>query len=81
MVKKIIGAKGFGQDAWDTLLKYFNTKKHIRKITAGAMKCNLSMVRIMERSGMKIEAIKYQQELLNNKPQDLVYYSKYNERI
>ena len=35
------------------------------------------MIRIMEKTGMVLEAVRYKQELLANEPQDLLYYAKY----
>lgn len=68
---------GIGQDAWDTLLDWFIAQPHIRKITAGTMRCNQPMVKLMERSGMSLEAIQVKQELLDGMPQDLLYYAKF----
>jgi len=69
--------QGMGQDSWNTLMGWFLEKQNIRKVTGGAMKANAAMVRIMEKSGMTLEAVHRGQELLENKPQDLLYYAKY----
>lgn len=69
-----IWGKGLGQDSWDTLLRWLLNQSSVRKVTAGAMRCNEAMVKIMERSGMVLEAVRPQQELLDGVPQDLVYY-------
>jgi [ribosomal protein S5]-alanine N-acetyltransferase len=66
--------KGVGQDSWNTLLRWLLDQPSVRKVTAGAMRCNRAMVKIMERSGMAMEAVRPQQELLDGVPQDLVYY-------
>jgi ribosomal-protein-alanine N-acetyltransferase len=65
---------GYGQDAWNTQLSWLSKASFIRKITAGTMRPNHAMVRLMERSGMKLEAIRFQQEMLDHSPQDLLYY-------
>lgn len=69
-----VWGKGVGQDAWDTLLRWLLDQSFVRKVTAGAMGCNQAMVKIMERSGMVMEAVRPQQELLDGVPKDLVYY-------
>ena len=69
-----VWGKGVGQDAWQTLLGWLLHQPTVRKVTAGAMRCNEAMVKIMERSGMALEAVRPQQELLDGAPQDLVYY-------
>lgn len=73
--------KGFGQDAWNTLQAWLFDVAAIRKVTGGAMRCNVAMVRIMERSGMKLEAVRPQQELLDGQPQDIVYFGKFRDPI
>lgn len=73
--------QGLGQDAWDTLLCWLLGMARVRKVTAGAMRCNLAMVRIMERSGMSLEAVRPSQELLDGEPQDLVYFGKLNDAL
>jgi RimJ/RimL family protein N-acetyltransferase len=50
----------------------------LRKVTGGAMRANVAMVRIMEKSGMTLEAVRGAQELLEGKPQDLLYYAKFH---
>jgi [ribosomal protein S5]-alanine N-acetyltransferase len=69
-----VWGKGVGQDSWNTLLRWLLEQPSVRKITAGAMRCNKAMVKIMERSGMILEAVRPQQELLDGVPQDLMYY-------
>jgi RimJ/RimL family protein N-acetyltransferase len=68
---------GLGQDAWDTLLNWLLKRESVRKVTAGAMRCNIAMVHIMERSGMTLEAVRPQQELLEGVAQDLVFYGRF----
>lgn len=70
--------QGLAQDAWNTLMRWLLEEVKARKITGGAMRANTPMIRIMEKSGMVLEAVRYAQELLENKPQDLLYYAKFN---
>ena len=70
--------QGLGQDAWNTLIDWLMMNESVRKVTAGAMRCNTSMVNIMERSGMTLEAVRPQQELLEEEAQDIVYYGRFS---
>ena len=72
--------KGFGGDAWITLLNSLLATTHIRKVTAGTMRCNQPMISIIQRSGMRLEAVRIQQELLDGAPQDLLYFARFNEK-
>ena len=72
--------QGFGQDAWNTLLAWLLDRDCVRKVTAGTMRSNVAMVRVMEHSGMLLEAVRPQQELLDGVPQDLLYYGKFSDR-
>jgi RimJ/RimL family protein N-acetyltransferase len=69
-----------GQDAWNTLLNWFIDERRVRKVTAGTMRCNAPMVKLMERSEMTLEAVRPQQELLDGVPQDMLYYGKFRDR-
>lgn len=70
--------RGLGQDAWNTLLTWLLGQYCVRKVTAGTMRCNLAMVRLMERSGMAFEAARPKQELLDGVPQNLLYFGKFS---
>ena len=68
---------GYGQDAWDTLLGWLLVQPGIRKVTAGTLACNVAMVRLMERSGMTLEGVRREQELVEGVPQDIVLYARF----
>lgn len=78
--RRAVWGTGIGQDAWNTLLNWLIQERGIRKVTAGAMRCNRAMVKVMERSGMKLEAVRSGQELLGDIPQDIVYFGKFREQ-
>lgn len=77
----LIGAqcqgKGFGKDAWATLMEYL-FRSGIRKVTGGTLRCNSAMVRIMESAGMQADGIRMAQELVNGKPEDILYFARFN---
>jgi ribosomal-protein-alanine N-acetyltransferase len=78
--RRSVWGSGVGQDAWETLLNWLLTSPGIRKVTAGAMRGNAAMVRIMERSGMMHEATRAEQELLDGVAQDILYFAKFPHR-
>lgn len=77
--RRSVWGGGVGQDAWNTLLEWFIVQRRIRKATAGTMRCNQPMIKLMERSGMTLEAMHPKQELLDAVPQDLLYYGKFRD--
>lgn len=77
--RRSVWGSGLGQDAWDTLLDWFLNERRIRKVTAGTMRCNRAMIKLMERSGMVIEAVRREQELLNGIPEDILLYGKFRD--
>lgn len=68
---------GFGQDAWDTLLRWLLNQPDLRKVTAGTLGCNKGMLKLMERSEMSLEGTRLAQELVDGKPQDILLYGKF----
>lgn len=78
--RRSVWGTGMGQGAWNILLNWFIDERRVRKVTAGTMRCNAPMVKLMERSGMKLEAIRPQQELLDGIPQDMLYYGKFRDQ-
>jgi ribosomal-protein-alanine N-acetyltransferase len=69
--------KGIGLDAWSTLLGYLIEVCRLRKVTGGTLQCNIGMIKIMERSGMQLEAIRVQQELVDQVAHDALCYAKF----
>lgn len=73
-----IWGQGFGLEAWSSLMQYLFNTENIRKITGGTLSKNLGMIKIMEKSGMHHEATKYQQEILDHAPVDMLYFAKFS---
>lgn len=71
---------GYGQDAWNALLAWLVGRTDIRKITAGTAAPNIGMQRLMERSGMTLEARRVGQEIIEGKPEDILYYALFPVR-
>lgn len=78
---RTVWGQGIGSDAWSTMLAWLLETVGVRKVTAGTMRCNLAMVRLMEGSGMVLEAVRPMQELLDGIPQDIVLYGKFRDTL
>ena len=68
---------GYGQDAWNALTNWLLAQDSIRKLTGGTLACNKAMARIMERSGMQLEAVRKAQEMVEGAPQDILYFARF----
>lgn len=70
--------QGIGQDAWNTLCEWLlGPQAGLRKLTAGAARPNTAMLRIMERFGMQLEAVRREQEIIEGQAVDLLYYARF----
>jgi [ribosomal protein S5]-alanine N-acetyltransferase len=76
---RAVWGKGYGQDAWDTLTNWLIARDSIRKVTAGTVACNQGMLRLMERSGMVFEGARRKQELIDGKPEDILYFARWKD--
>jgi len=72
--RKVWG-RGIGAEAFCLVLSALKDSGAIRKITAGTLAVNQGMVRIMEKGGMRHEATRQAQELLDGAPVDVLYYA------
>lgn len=72
-----VQGKGFGSDAWGTLMEYL-FQSGMRKVTGGTLRCNAAMVKIMLNSGMNPDGIRISHELVDGKPEDILYFSKFS---
>lgn len=69
--------KGYGIDAWMAMLNYLFDKKHMRKVTAGTVRSNIGMLKIMEKSGMQLEAIRPKHLVFDGVEEDVLLYAKF----
>jgi RimJ/RimL family protein N-acetyltransferase len=74
---KSVQGKGYGQDAWNSLIRCISTSSKIRKITCGTLEVNKPMQKIAENSGMHLEAKRIAQELVDGIPVDMLYFAKF----
>jgi len=75
---KSVWGMGYGQDAWNTLTNWLLKRDDIRKLTAGTLACNYGMIKLMERSGMRHEATRREQEIVKGQAVDILYYAKFH---
>jgi len=70
---------GYGQEAWNLLTGWLLDPAGggVRKLTAGCLAANRAMVIVLERSGMTLEAVRREQELLEGEPADVVHYARF----
>ena len=71
--------KGYGLDAWRGLMRQLLEERRMRKVTGGTLDCNTAMKRIMEKSGMYLEAIRARQEIVEGAPHDILYFAIFND--
>lgn len=72
-----VWGQGYGQDAWDTLLRFLAGQPGMRKLTCGTLVCNEPMVRLAERCGMELEGCRRAQELVEGEPVDVLYFARF----
>jgi len=73
-----VWGRGIGQDAWDTWTAWCLSRPGMRKLTAGTLACNIGMLRLIERSGMALEAVRREQELVDGRAENVQLYAKFN---
>lgn len=68
---------GMGYDAWSTAMNFLLTEFHMRKVTAGTMSENTSMLALMSKSGMVREARLVGHFLLDRHSVDMIIASRF----
>jgi ribosomal-protein-alanine N-acetyltransferase len=69
--------QGIGLDAWQSLMAHLFVATGLRKVTAGTLRPNVGMVRIMERAGMTVEGVRERQEIIEGVPVDALLYARF----
>lgn len=70
--------KGYGLEAWSSLMENLFERFNMRKVTGGTLSCNEAMVRIMQKSGMQPDGVRTDQQLVSGTAYDIVHYAKFN---
>lgn len=75
--ERAVWGQGIGLEAWQLLTDWLLTTPGLRKVTAGTLACNRSMLAVAERSGMRREGVRRAQELVDGVPTDIVHYARF----
>jgi RimJ/RimL family protein N-acetyltransferase len=75
---KSLWGKGYGKDAWVTMISWLENELKIRKITAGTIESNKGMLKLLKESKMSLEATRKNHEIIDNHPEDVLYFCKFN---
>lgn len=75
--ERAVWGQGCGKEAWCALIDWLLTTAQVRKVTAGTLAINASMLRLMQAAGMHHEATRHAQEIVDGTPQDIVYYARF----
>ncbi len=75
--ERAVWGQGIGLEAWQLLTDWLLTTPGLRKVTAGTLACNRSMLAVAERSGMRREGMRRAQELVDGTPTDIVHFARF----
>jgi ribosomal-protein-alanine N-acetyltransferase len=75
---KAFWGKGYGVDAWKTVLSYLFQELKLRKVTAGTVSSNVGMMKIAQKNGMQLEAIRSRQLIYDGLEEDVALYGIFN---
>ena len=70
---------GYGSEAWIGVCQWLFESAGVRKITAGTMATNTSMIGIMKKAGMVDDGIKKKQFLQDGKEVDAIYAALFKD--
>lgn len=71
--------QGMGHEAFNAVCEHLLNAQGIRKITAGAMRANAPMIKIMERCAMIEDGVRKDHFLMDDQPVDLVHMALYRK--
>jgi RimJ/RimL family protein N-acetyltransferase len=69
---------GFGREAFGLAINFLLSTVKLRKVTAGTLAVNEGMIKVLKHCEMNLEATRKDQELLDGKPVDILYFSKFS---
>jgi [ribosomal protein S5]-alanine N-acetyltransferase len=71
--------RGLGSTAWSLVVDWLLGDGGMRKVVAGTMTANKAMLRVMERSGMLVEARQSRHFLLDREEMDVVSVARFRK--
>lgn len=69
--------RGYASKAWVAVMNYLLNDIGFRRVTAGTMEVNHSMIRLIERTGMKVDCVRKRHFLWENQEVALVSASRF----
>jgi len=72
---------GLGLDAFRTLADWLDGTAGMRKLTAGTLSCNKGMVRVAEKAGFELEAVRRQQEVVEGEAVDMLHFARFKHNL
>lgn len=77
--EKEIWGKGYGSEAWVSVIEYLLHTVKMRKITAGTMATNRGMLGIMRKAGMVEEGRRHKNHLQDGNEVDLILVARFTD--
>ena len=71
--------KGYGSESWKVILEELMEDTTIDKITAGTLRANQGMLKILNKSPLKEEAVRCRQEIVEGKRIDSILFAWHRE--
>ncbi len=71
--------KGYGLEAWQAVISFLFSERHIRKISAGAMAANHPMLQLMRSAGMVDDGIRRRHYLHHGKEEDIIHMAIFKQ--
>lgn len=72
--------KGYGSEAWMGVCDFLFKKKGIRKVTAGTMKLNAPMLKLMRGVGMVNDGVRKKHFIYNDEEVDLIHMAFFTKQ-
>jgi RimJ/RimL family protein N-acetyltransferase len=73
--------KGYGTEAWKTVMDWLFEEMDVRKIECGTMSANRAMRRVAVNNRMEVQAAVTQHFLLDGQPEALLLYGRDKPRV
>ena len=78
--EKKVQNRGYGLEAWVGVCHFLFQKCAVRKITAGTLSVNITMLRLMHKAGMIDDGLRKRHYLFNTKEVDIVHMALFKEK-
>ena len=77
---KTYQGRGYAAEAWRFMVENLLEVQGFRKVTAGTLRGNLAMVKILSGSGMDLEGVRVHQELVEGVPMDVLQFARFKSK-